>query len=271
MRGVYVICFVLIVFVPVRAGTGNYDTLYYGTRGYTSLVTDTLAELDLHIPFVPDVEFAAVPELAFQLSLGDFALGMNLGMNFMKPECDGGWSCTVGGIALQGKGRYCSRGEWDICYGGQIEVSYVPGDHDYPDCDFSSGTIGYVTHLRFSRFGHDFSNIFVVSPQGGIYMTNGLFFLQMHFAVEFAFSPEEEWDNDYGFHLGILGSVNFHDRLVVGGGMRLAEFFPVAFAIPTGDLFLRLPLNHVQPQVALSFIFFEKRAVILSVGTTVLF
>jgi len=255
---------------PSRATEAN--TPFYGTLGYTSISTDTLTSLDIHIPFFPDTEVGIQPELTAQISLGDFAVGINLGAFYLKTECQRESSFTVGAISVNGKGRFCMKGEWDTCFGGQLSLAYIPDDNFHEECDICSNTIGFATHLRLERFGYESSNAVVTSPQFLISTTNGLFFLQAHFGVELAFFSEYEHNFGYDIVFGILGSVNFENLVSLGIGFRFIEYFKLGIPVLTGDLSIKMHFGHISPHLMISAPYFSfEGSVVLSVGVTATF
>ncbi len=193
---------------------------YLGTKGYTSLNTDSLVSLDLHIPTGEYVS-GLVPELVGQFGFGPAAVGLNLGFSFANPDNDeaesGFW---FGNIDLFAKGRHCLElpGGTRACFGGQLEVSIAPMEADDFD-DIGAIGFGSVNHLRYNRFGSEF---LVFTPTLGFQLLHKLFFAQFHIGPEVVFSLDDNAGDDSETFLvyGLAAGANIMDFVSAGVGFR---------------------------------------------------
>ena len=194
---------------------------YLGTKGYTSLNTDSLVSLDLHIPTGEYVS-GLVPELVGQFGFGPAAVGLNLGFSYANPDNDeaesGVW---FGNIDLFAKGRHCLElpGGTRACFGGQLEISIAPGEVDDLE-DAVAIVLGSINHLRYNRFGSEF---LVFTPTLGFQLSHELFFAQFHIGPEVIFSLNDDNagdDSETFLVYGLAAGANIMGFVSAGMGFR---------------------------------------------------
>ncbi|MBW2701979.1 MAG: hypothetical protein JRF33_14275 [Deltaproteobacteria bacterium] len=196
---------------------------YLGTKGYTSLNTDSLVSLDLHIP-TGEYFSGVVPELVGQFGFGPAAVGLNLGFSYANPDADeadsGFW---LGNIDLFAKGKHCLDlpGGIRACFGGQLEISIAPMEADDGE-DIGAISVGMLNHLRYNRFGSEF---LVATPTLGFQLTHDLFFAQFHIGPEMLIYLNDDVSDardgyDTFMVYGLAGGANIMNLVSAGLGFR---------------------------------------------------
>ena len=263
--------FGILLHVP----TASADPLepYLGTKGYTSLNTDSLVSFDLHIPAGEHVT-GVVPELVGQFGFGPAAVGLNLGLSFANPDSDDADSgIWLGNIDLFAKGKHCLDlpGGTRACFGGQLEISIAPGEVDDVE-DIGAIIFGMANHLRYNRFGSEF---LLVTPTLGFQLLNDMFFAQFHIGPEvLIYLDDDVSDARDGFDTflvyGLAAGANIMNLVSAGLGFRgiSSLTFDDNDSLYALDLLAQVHLPLVKPYLMLSIPLDEDTRELLDVSIT---
>jgi len=280
MKKILSLSIVLLILSLSNAAQAK-EVPFIGTLGHVSLDTRPLVAMDLHMPIHEDY-FALMPEFLGQYGWGWGAVGLNWGFNYAMIDGDenGFWP---GNIDLFFKGRHCIEGDWRFCFGGQLDWSWGPKDNvngldELPD--LMAMVIGYVAHLKMSRFNF---RSFVITPTLGLNLTNGIFFMQANVgtSINIPYGDDDEIftrDVEAVMEYSIATGPTVVDLISFAAGFRGLSTLTneddnsSLFAI---DIITRLHFKHVEPSMTVSIPVDEDSrdiiSAVLSIGVTGIF
>lgn len=243
----------LLSSVPALAG----DTPYLGTKGYVSTDTSSLVELDFHMVIGKDTfdVFGFVPELQAQYGFGSGAVGLNLGLTAAVPD-QADTEYWLGAISVFGKSGFCTPGPLELCFGGQLEISWAPSAVEGYGQGAAFAT-GIFAHNRMNRFG---SKMLVITPAVAASLKMAFLWAQAHLGSEIITAYDcDTCDTEATLTFGVAGGITLLDMLALGVGFRVLDFVSAGNGEqnpdPRGtmDLIFKLMLGPLEPVVMLSF------------------